>query len=115
MAKKLYVGNLGPEANEEFLTALFSMFGKSFSTATTLSGLGQIGRSFDKGGTLPEDISGIGKSGQTYKLHKDEIVTPAGGGSPTIIVNGDVDGKNTLRKIIKALKEYQKTTGVAYV
>lgn len=27
MAKKLYVGNLGPEANEAALKALFSMFG----------------------------------------------------------------------------------------
>ena len=27
MAKQLYVGNLSPEANEEMLTALFSMFG----------------------------------------------------------------------------------------
>ncbi|MHC4292106.1 MAG: RNA recognition motif domain-containing protein [Planctomycetota bacterium] len=27
MAPKLYVGNLSPEANEEVLTALFSMFG----------------------------------------------------------------------------------------
>jgi len=27
MAKKLYVGNISPEANEASLTALFSMFG----------------------------------------------------------------------------------------
>jgi cold-inducible RNA-binding protein len=27
MAKKLYIGNLSPKANEEVLTALFSMFG----------------------------------------------------------------------------------------
>ena len=27
MVQKLYVGNLGPEANAETLTALFSMFG----------------------------------------------------------------------------------------
>ena len=27
MAKKLYVGNLGPDANEAALKALFSMFG----------------------------------------------------------------------------------------
>ena len=27
MVKKLYVGNLAPDANEEILTALFSMFG----------------------------------------------------------------------------------------
>ena len=28
MGKKLYVGNIGPDANEENLEALFSMFGK---------------------------------------------------------------------------------------
>jgi RNA recognition motif-containing protein len=28
MTKKLYIGNLSPQANEEVLTALFSMFGK---------------------------------------------------------------------------------------
>lgn len=27
MAKKLYIGNISPEANEASLTALFSMFG----------------------------------------------------------------------------------------
>lgn len=27
MSKKLYVGNLSPQANDEVLTALFSMFG----------------------------------------------------------------------------------------
>ena len=28
MSKKLYVGNLGPEANDKSLNMLFSMFGK---------------------------------------------------------------------------------------
>lgn len=33
---------------------------------------------FDKGGRLPEDIFGMGRSGRGYVMHKDETVVPKG-------------------------------------
>jgi hypothetical protein len=39
---------------------------------------------YDKGGILPEDIYGVGRSGATYSMHRGETVTPRGAGTVTI-------------------------------
>ena len=39
---------------------------------------------YRNGGTLPEDVFGMGKSGATYSMHRGETVTPRGTGAVTI-------------------------------
>ena len=66
-------------------TGLTSMFNPVQATAGTnyMTPIGPT-KGYATGGVLPEDIMGFGKSGQSYKLHKDETVVPAGQDQPAV-------------------------------